>query len=142
LIGVRQRVHAVHRGDHVNIAGTDIDPAGRQGGAADHGDRNPRLPGAAQQVFERPGPTRRCPGNPLPDYLVQILPEIGDRPVEVPGARRVTPDQICPEPEFRQGLLLTRVSIQDPENAPVALRAGHDPHAASPLEKACPSASS
>jgi hypothetical protein len=142
LIGVRQRVHAVHRGDHVNIAGTDIDPAGRQRGAADHGDRNPRRPGAAQQVFERPGPAGRCPGDPLPDYLVQILPEIGDRQVEVPGARRVTPDQICPEPEFRQGLPLTRVGIQDPENAPAALRAGHDPHAASSLGERLPSASS
>lgn len=87
LIGVRQRVHPVHRGDHVNVAGADIDPPGRQRGAADYRDRSPRLPGAAQQVFQRPGPAGRCPGsNALGDHLTEMLPEVGDRPVEVPGA--------------------------------------------------------
>jgi hypothetical protein len=34
-IGVRQRVHAFHRRDHIDIAGTDIDPPDRQRQAAD-----------------------------------------------------------------------------------------------------------
>jgi hypothetical protein len=39
----------------VNIAGTDTDPRDRQRDAADHGNRNPCLPGAVEQVTERGG---------------------------------------------------------------------------------------